>query len=79
MSDQNAGINNPGPHDEPIDDAGAEAVATTTNPGPHSGGDDPAATGEADITNPGSEAERDAAAEREAERIANITNPGPHD
>jgi len=79
MSDQNSDINNPGPHDETVDDAAAERVASTTNPGPYSGTDDPSATGEADITNPGSEAERDAAAEREAERVADITNPGPHD
>ncbi len=77
MSDQNADINNPGPHDEAVDDAAAEHVASTTTPGPHVAADDPAASGEADITNPGSETERDAAAEREPERVANITNPGP--
>lgn len=76
MSDQNADINNPGPHDETVDDTAAERVASTTNPGPDVRADDPAASGEADITNPGSEAERDAAAEREAERVADITNPG---
>ena len=45
MSDHNADINNPGPHDEAVDQSAADRVASTTNPGPDVAADDPAASG----------------------------------